>query len=68
MDTAPQADPREEFVGRLFMASLGAFEVMTVYVGGKLGLYQSLRDDGPATPSELAARAHIAERYAQEWL
>jgi 2-polyprenyl-3-methyl-5-hydroxy-6-metoxy-1,4-benzoquinol methylase len=58
----------EEFVGRLFMASLGAFEVMTVYVGGKLGLYQSLRDDGPASPGELAARTHIAERYAQEFL
>ncbi|HEV2685478.1 MAG TPA: methyltransferase domain-containing protein, partial [Actinomycetota bacterium] len=68
MSETTQADPRENFVGRLFMASLGAFEVMTVYVGGKLGLYQALRDDGPATSAELAARAHIAERYAQEWL
>jgi len=68
MSETTQADPREEFVGRIFMAGLGAFEVMVMYIGGKLGLYDALRDEGPATASELAARAHINERYAQEWL
>ena len=31
------------------------FDVMSVYVGDRLGLYRALRDGGPATPAELAA-------------
>jgi 2-polyprenyl-3-methyl-5-hydroxy-6-metoxy-1,4-benzoquinol methylase len=58
----------EALVGRLFEASIGMFEVMSVYVGDRLGLYRALRDGGPATAPELAARAGIDERYAREWL
>lgn len=61
-------DPREELAGRLFEAGLNAVELMTVYLGDALGLYRALRDYGGATVPELAARAGIAERYAQEWL
>lgn len=52
----------------MFDAGLQAAELMTVYLGAALGLYRSLRDGGPATPPELARRAGISERYAQEWL
>ena len=58
----------EALVGRLFEASIGMFEVMSVYLGDRLGLYRALRDGGPATAPELAARAGIDERYAREWL
>lgn len=58
----------EEFVGRLFNASLQACEILTVYLGDKFGLYRALRDEGPATQAQLADRARVAERYAQEWL
>ncbi|MBA2718293.1 MAG: class I SAM-dependent methyltransferase [Chloroflexi bacterium] len=58
----------DALVGRLFDASIGMFEVMSVYVGDRLGLYRALRDGGPATAAELAARAGIDERYAREWL
>ena len=68
MADTTQVDPREEFCGQVFMAGLATMEVFAIYIGGKLGLYEALRNDGPATVSELAARAHIAERYAQEWL
>jgi 2-polyprenyl-3-methyl-5-hydroxy-6-metoxy-1,4-benzoquinol methylase len=44
------------------------FEVMSVYVGDRLGLYRALRDGGSATTAELAERAGIDERYAREWL
>ena len=44
------------------------FDVMSVYLGDRLGLYRCLRDDGPATPPELAGRAGIHPRYAREWL
>jgi 2-polyprenyl-3-methyl-5-hydroxy-6-metoxy-1,4-benzoquinol methylase len=58
----------DAFVGRLFEASVGMFDVMSVYLGDRLGLYRSLHDGGPATAAELAERGGIAERYAREWL
>jgi 2-polyprenyl-3-methyl-5-hydroxy-6-metoxy-1,4-benzoquinol methylase len=58
----------EAFVERLFGATLGAIDVMSVYLGDRLGLYHSLAKDGPATPPELAKRAGIHPRYAREWL
>jgi SAM-dependent methyltransferase len=58
----------DELVGRLFGAAIGMFDVMSVYLGDRLGLYRELRDGGPATSAELASRAGIAERYAREWL
>ena len=67
--TAPAPErSADALVGRLFEASIGMFEVMSVYVGDRLGLYRALRDGGPATAAELAARAGIDERYAREWL
>ena len=44
------------------------FDILSVYLGDRLGLYRALRDGGPATSAELASRAGIAERYAREWL
>ena len=58
----------DALVARLFEASLGMLDVMSVYVGDQLGLYRSLRDGGPATAPELASRAGIDARYAREWL
>ncbi len=58
----------DALVGRLFEAGIGMFDVMSVYLGDQLGLYRALRDGGPATSAELAARAGIDERYAREWL
>jgi 2-polyprenyl-3-methyl-5-hydroxy-6-metoxy-1,4-benzoquinol methylase len=55
-------------VARLFDATIGAFDVLSVYVGDRLGLYRALAAGGPATSTELAARATIDERYAREWL
>jgi 2-polyprenyl-3-methyl-5-hydroxy-6-metoxy-1,4-benzoquinol methylase len=53
---------------RLYGAGLGALEVMSVYLGDRLGLYRALREGGPLNPAELAARAGIDRRYAREWL
>lgn len=58
----------DALVARLFEASLGALDVMSVYVGDRLGLYKALHDGGMATSSELASRSGIDERYAREWL
>jgi 2-polyprenyl-3-methyl-5-hydroxy-6-metoxy-1,4-benzoquinol methylase len=54
--------------GRLFRDMVGALELLTVYLGEQLGLYQALHADGPATSAELAARTGTTERYIREWL
>ena len=59
---------RDELVERLFTASLGMAEVMTVYLGDSLGLYRALERTGPMTAGELARETGIFERYAREWL
>jgi 2-polyprenyl-3-methyl-5-hydroxy-6-metoxy-1,4-benzoquinol methylase len=67
MSAPPQPTP-DDLVARIFAASLGMFEVMSLYLGDRLGLYAGLRDGGPATAPELASRAGIDVRYAREWL
>ena len=59
---------RDDLAGRLMAAALGALDTQTVYLGDRLGLYRSLAEEGPATPTELAERAGIHPRYAREWL
>jgi SAM-dependent methyltransferase len=59
---------RDAFVGRLFEATLGAFDLLAVYLGDRLGLYRALAERGPSTSTELAEAAGINERYAREWL
>src|SRR5215472_18742097 len=54
--------------GRLFRDMVGALELLTVYLGERLGLYQALYAGGPATSAELAARTGTTERYIREWL
>jgi SAM-dependent methyltransferase len=62
------AERRDALVERLFGASLGAFDVLAVYLGVRLGLYRALNELGSATPEELAAAAGLHERYVREWL
>ena len=59
---------RDALAGRLFEAALGAFDLLTIHLGLDLGLYDSLRRDGPATAEGLARRLGIDARYAREWL
>lgn len=53
---------------RLFRDMAGALELLTVYLGERLGLYRALHADGPATSAELATRTGTSERYIREWL
>lgn len=68
--STPQIDAArtEALAGRLFNASLGAMDILSVYIGERLGLYHALVQHGPATPVQLADRAGIHRRYAREWL
>ena len=59
---------RDALVERLSLDAIGAFDLFSVHVGERLGLYRALADNGPLTSSELAEAAGIHERYAREWL
>ena len=66
--TADDEAKAEELAGNLFMACLATMELANVELGVRLGLYEALAGAGALTPGALAAKAGIAERYAQEWL
>src|SRR5947209_9703554 len=66
--TAEEATRRDAFVGRLFQAYIEGGNLVTVYLGDRLGLYQALVELGSATSAELATQAGTHERYTREWL
>jgi 2-polyprenyl-3-methyl-5-hydroxy-6-metoxy-1,4-benzoquinol methylase len=65
---AEASEQRDALVERLFGATLGAMDVLAVYLGVRLGLYRALADRGPSTSDELARAAGLNERYVREWL
>jgi 2-polyprenyl-3-methyl-5-hydroxy-6-metoxy-1,4-benzoquinol methylase len=66
--TGEEEAARDALVGRLFSSTLGALELLHVYLGDRLGLYRALATAGPLTAAGLASAAGINERYAREWL
>jgi 2-polyprenyl-3-methyl-5-hydroxy-6-metoxy-1,4-benzoquinol methylase len=38
------------------------------FIGDRLGLFKAMKDAGPVTSAELAARTELSERYLREWL
>ncbi|WP_205346948.1 class I SAM-dependent methyltransferase [Pseudonocardia broussonetiae] len=67
-DTAADTAATTALVERLFGAVLAALDVQSIHLGDRLGYYRALRDAGPLTSAELAARTATAERYTREWL
>lgn len=61
-------DTGEALIERVMASAIGAFDLVGIHLGVRLGLYRALRDGGPATSEELAASAGVDERYAREWL
>ena len=66
--TANDEARRDEFAGRLNTSILSFAELLTVYLGDRLDLYQHLQQLGPSTAAELAERAGVNPRYTREWL
>ena len=54
----------EHLVGMLGTAT----ELLTIELGRHFGLYRTLHERGPMQASHFARAAHIAPRYAREWL
>lgn len=59
---------RDELAQRLLSGGLAVLEMLSIYVGDRLGLYRVLADKGPLTAGQFARAAGIDERYAREWL
>jgi SAM-dependent methyltransferase len=57
----------DAFTERLFESFIQVWDVISVYLGDKLGYYEALRS-GPLTSVQLAERTGTVERYAREWL
>ncbi len=53
---------------RVLGAVLGAVDLLSIYLGDRLGYYRSLAEQGPATAAQLAARTGTDPRYTREWL
>ena len=56
------------FLDKMLADLGGAFGIGLVRLGGRLGLYQALRQDGPMTSATLATQTGLKERYVREWL
>ncbi|MFH1474923.1 MAG: methyltransferase domain-containing protein [Chloroflexota bacterium] len=56
-----------ELADRILDATLGLFDIATIYVGEQLGLYRALGSSAAMTPSELASATGTGERFVREW-
>jgi 2-polyprenyl-3-methyl-5-hydroxy-6-metoxy-1,4-benzoquinol methylase len=62
------ASRRDALVERLFGAAVGTLDLLTVYLGNRLGFYRALADHGSMTSIETAEATGTHERYVREWL
>lgn len=70
MSNTPAAEPSpsDALAQRVLDAALGTVDILSIYLGDRLGWYRSLAVDGPATADGLAARTGTHPRYTLEWL
>jgi len=64
---ASEDRPARSLADRISEATLGLFDVATIYLGERLGLYRALQGSGPLTAGELAAATGTRERFVREW-
>jgi SAM-dependent methyltransferase len=64
----PNPEKLNELVGKL-VGDLGvSLAGASVLLGDRLGLYKAMADGAPVTPSGLAKKTKMHERYLREWL
>jgi SAM-dependent methyltransferase len=66
--SGPSTASTDELAERLFDGAVAALELATIHLGLRLGIYDGLREHGPATSSQLADRLGLDARYLREWL
>jgi SAM-dependent methyltransferase len=64
----PNPEKLNELVGKL-VDDLGAsLAGASILLGDRLGIYRAMADGIPVTPSELAKKTKLHERYLREWM
>ena len=58
---------RDAFVDRVLTSVIATYDLLSIYVGDRLGLYAALARR-PSTAKELAHETGTDERYIREWL
>lgn len=61
-------DEVDALAGRLLTAGLGMTQMLSIYIGDRLGWYRALADGSARTSAQLAEATSTDERYAREWL
>ena len=56
-----------ELADRIDAATLGLFDIATIYIGDRLGFYGALGSTSSMTPGELATATVTQERFVREW-
>jgi 2-polyprenyl-3-methyl-5-hydroxy-6-metoxy-1,4-benzoquinol methylase len=62
------AQQTELFVEKILQSTRGTFEILSMYLGIRLGYYKAMSESGATTSTELAIRTKTNERYTREWL
>ncbi|MGH2557141.1 MAG: class I SAM-dependent methyltransferase, partial [Actinomycetota bacterium] len=62
-----RSQSRDHFVERILTSALATYDLFSIYIGDRLGLYAAL-DREPLSARELARRTDTDERYVREWL
>jgi 2-polyprenyl-3-methyl-5-hydroxy-6-metoxy-1,4-benzoquinol methylase len=63
----PDEIAARDLADRLVAGTLGAFDLATIYIGDRLGLYRALAEIGSATAAQLAGAASVQPRFVREW-
>jgi ubiquinone/menaquinone biosynthesis C-methylase UbiE len=58
----------DTFIERFLGFASGTFNMFSIYIGDRLGLYRVLSKNGGMTARELAVQSDTNERYIREWL
>ena len=58
----------DQLAERVINETNSAISCLTLYLGHKLDLFNSLRKEGPITTEELSKKTKFSERYLREWL
>ncbi|MEV6816177.1 SAM-dependent methyltransferase, partial [Micromonospora sp. NPDC051296] len=66
--TTPTDTQARVFAVRMWTSLLATQELLSTYLGVRLGLYDDLAAKGPGTVREIAERTGVDPRYAREWL
>jgi hypothetical protein len=62
------AQLKSDFIDRLLRDAAGVFSLFSIYLGHRLGYYETLAAKGTLTSEGLASAAKTNERYTREWL